>query len=884
MDIRELLAREGVEWAPRMDCPRCKALKKITANEAIGFAQCWKCGARWSEHAARHAGNWATNLIHGLAEQCIEYLPQSEPCLEWLVAKRGLPSDPKWLKAHYLGALPSNLETTSLIGSAKQHMEQDMEEALESATKEAVIKRIEKEFEDQKKRLDKFAEGLEKIKNPMWKDAVVYIYIDDNLQPISLNVRQYKLERKGDPDKHVFRVQPKLGKRGVFCPVPNAGAAWPDMPTLIVEGEHNWLSLCRASDEWNQDGRFALAGFAVGGKAGSDTPAIKRLAGNRPVVIYDNDKVDKKTGKPGGYALVDAITNRISVYAATTPTKDADDWVKTGEVSPADIRELVKGAEFVPQPPAAVADEIREIRQTPKIKEWQIVEQVSDLLWNNIRERSLVFNAGEGSKAAQGILMVECEKGRKMVEVSPKHPTWNQFMLEYGIEAADRLCNALSQNIWTRTLDCPRVKLNILSHYNRTSKKLYFDMGEGSVLIIHPDGSTTTQSNGDYGVVFLPHTVRPPANLKNVDGVGLGRQGGWFGKLISSTVEWDGETGLPEADQKRLLRVHFFQLFFDSLISMKLPPVFEGPGGGGKNTITARIGRFLEGESFAVQHMPKDEKTLNEKSSFRLYAGFDEYDSQNHDMESAFRSWCTTMYYETRKLYTNFEKAVAPLARGASLSTNYNPAKEAATGRRQLTFFTKARPEVDGYRSPAADLWPEFDREAPELWTEIIADLRGIVKALAEVEPMPVSHSMSDFAVFMRRCARFEGWEDDAVRILTDLNELQQQVLADKSFWAGMVYRVLYAHPELLGKLHTSNEWCGWMREVIDPHDRDTMNRIQEGKFGIYCSKSGKATMERAVGLFISEHKKHNALQFSFNPPNFVAELTTDNPTLELVQ
>jgi hypothetical protein len=861
-----------------MDCPRCKAPKKLTANESIGVAKCWKCNAAWTENSGKHLGSWAINLARGLAEQCQNYLPQSDACLEWLTDKRGLPNDVKWLQAHYLGALPGNLETSSLISRAREHMEQDTDEALELATKDAVIKRIEKEHEEQLKRLDRFAEKLNPLQNPMWKDSVVYIYVDHQFQPISLNVRQYKLERKGDPQKHCQRVQPVLGKRGVFCPVPEPGVGWGhNFPTLIVEGEHNWLSLCKASDGWNADGRYALSGFAVGGKNGSDVPCIKKLAGRRPVVLYDNDKVDKKTGKVGGYALVKSITNRLSVYAATTPTKDADDWCKTSEVLPAQLRELVTNAEFVPQPPDAVADAIREIRNTPKTKEWEIVEQVSPLLWENLNERALAYNAGEGSKPAQGILMVECEKGRKLVEVSPKHPTWNQLMLDYGIESADKLANQLSANIWTRTLDCPRVKLNILSHYSRTSKKLYFDMGDGSVLVIHPDGTTSKQSNGDDGVVFLPHTVHPPENLKEVEGVGLGRTGGWFDKLISSTVQWDGETGMPEADQKLLLRVHVMQLFYDSLISMKLPPVFEGPGGAGKNTVTTRIGRFLEGASFAVQHMPKDEKTLNEKSSFRLYAGFDEYDSGSHEMESAFRSWCTTMFYETRKLYTNFEMAVAPLARGASLSTNYNPAKEAATGRRQLTFFVKERPVQDGYRSPAADLWPEFDRLAPELWAEVIADLRVITKGLAEIEPMNVSHSMSDFAVFMRRCARFERWEDDAVRILNDLNELQQQVLADKSFWANMIMTVVYAHPELVGELHTAKEWCNWMREVTNPADRDTQSRIVEGKFGLYCSRSGRATMERAVGMKIPDGKIHNAVQYLFTPPGHVIERVVES-------
>jgi hypothetical protein len=801
-----------------------------------------------------------------LAKQFREALAESEPSLGWLIGKRMLPDDIKWLLAHDLGAVPNSFESADLIRQAKSHLESDRDEAMESAPNDAVAAKIEKKYDEEAKRLETFARSLDKLHDPMWQNAVCYIYTDGRDQVVSVNVRQHMLEHPGSSKKIVFRVQPLLGKRGLFCPIPTPGAGWGDSSKiLITEGEHNWLSLCRLSDEWSSDGRFALSGMAVGGKQGADLTAIKRFCDSeRPVLLYDNDKVDPETKRPGGYALVEHVSRVTSMYAITTPTKDADDWVKSGDILPCHLRELIDKAKFIPQPCHAVAETIRDIRRDSKNKEWEVIEESAPILWRSIKERGLVYNAGTAAKSAQGIILWETETGRRVVDVSPKSPTWDSLMLEFGFEPSDPLCKHLASNIWARTRHCPQVKLSILSHYDMNSGVLYIDRGDGTMLGLRPDGTEKVFKNGDNSVVFLPHTVRLP-EIKPVAGVGLCRKGGLFEKLISGTVRWDSEAGLNEEDQKLLLRVHFFQLFFDTCISMKMCPVFEGPGGAGNNTVTARIGRFLEGNTFSVHHMPKDERTLNEKSANRLYAGFDEYDSSNHEMESAFRSWCTTMTYETRKLYTEFDKAIAVLARGASLSTNYNPIKESATGRRQLTFFVATRDKASGYRSPAMDIWQEFDRKSDDLWSEVIADLMVIVNGLAEVPVLATSHSMADYAVFMKRCAVHEGWGEDCDRILQELDVLQQGVIADKSFWVEMVLRVLTRHPELVGTPHTATEWCDWMREATNILDRDTMSRINERKFGIYCTKSGATTMGLGAGMQLCG-KRNNAQLYSFRP------------------
>ena len=114
---------------------------------------------------------------------------------------------------------------------------------------------------------------------------------------------------------------------------------------------------------------------------------------------------------------------------------------------------------------------------------------------------------------------------------------------------------------------------------------------------------------------------------------------------------------------------------------------------------------------------------------------------------------------------------------------------------------------------------------------------------------------------------------EKAKDVLVRLEELQQRVVAQKAFWVTRITEVLERHPELNGKPLTSEEWCRWMRQVVPCDDRDTLGRINERKFGIYCTKNGKEIMVRALRMV--EHEKHgNACRFSFSlPDTCLAEL-----------
>jgi len=259
------------------------------------------------ENGAGRQSTWANDLIRALAERCQDHPERSIPAFTWLVEKRGLLEDIAWLRAHNLGAVPKNLDAAGLSAAALENLKAERQAALDACETEKQAEKIEERYAEEERRLQKFTEILLKLDDKMWIDAVVYIYSDEHGNPVSLNVRQEKLET-GDGEKHCMRIQPKIGPRGLFCPVETCGAEWAGkLSTIIVEGEHNWLSLLRRADEWGAG--YELDGFAMGGKNGADRNAAKRvLAGQKPLVIYDNDTMNDHTNRPGGWDLVDALS------------------------------------------------------------------------------------------------------------------------------------------------------------------------------------------------------------------------------------------------------------------------------------------------------------------------------------------------------------------------------------------------------------------------------------------------------------------------------------------------------------------------------------------------------------------------------------------------
>jgi len=401
-------------------------------------------------------------------------------------------------------------------------------------------------------------------------------------------------------------------------------------------------------------------------------------------------------------------------------------------------------------------------------------------------------------------------------------------MLRCGLESSDELCTKLGENITTRiqTSDAA-IKIDhlpVLSHYNVETRTMYVDELD-RVLRINRNGNIDIIRNGDDGVIFAPAGDARHADIDMRPGELLVYDG-LFTKHILNCVKWDTTKGISEDCAKQLYKTHVLSIFFDTLMRDKAVPIFEGPAGGGKNTLTQMTGMLFEGQKFNVNPMPSSGKELDEQTVECIYAGFDEFDSHDSEMERAFRSWCTRQWAERRELYTTFGKARRALARGMGLSTNNNPAKDAATGTRQLMLSVAARQtsyDDKAFQGQGMVLIPRFMKVRNTIWAELIADMGRMVEALGSRNSWDKERTgfrMGDFGQLMLICADSEGWMDEADDMLRQMAGVQTQQMGERNLFVRLLTDYLLANRTEEVQYHTQSWWVNTLQDNIPNADK----------------------------------------------------------------
>ena len=320
---------------------------------------------------------------------------------------------------------------------------------------------------------------------------------------------------------------------------------------------------------------------------------------------------------------------------------------------------------------------------------------------------------------------------------------------------------------------------------------------------------------------------------------------------------------------KQLYKTHVLSIFFDTLMEAKAVPVFEGKGGGGKNTISALTGRIFEGRSFSVLPMPDKPEALDTLTVDRLYCAFDEYEATDAAMEKAFKSWCTRSFSARRELYKTWNTSVRPLARGMAVSTNYNPSRDVATGRRQLMFSVRSRQDSmdeEAFKSLGADLYPEFMKHRNAIWSEIVADLRAMVVHVANTTVWPhTSFSMSDFGTLMLVGASQEGWGAEARNMLLQMQGTQLKELANKHVLVNLMTDFLITHPVRQGKFYRLGEWQELLRMQAPFNDKSISAVLTDGQLKKMFTGTSSDIMKSSFIMHEGMDKKYKQKTYSFD-------------------
>lgn len=903
--IYEVLAHAGIERGrDKMVCSVCQA-RKVTASEPKGIAKCWGCGAFWSVKGDYTSSDrdWAIDLIGAIASRCQDHLPKCIEALDWLDHRRLPTKDAHWLADQDLGAVPPGLYFNDLVSTARNllnetsALRQGQVNLIVAAGKgksakarrgaEAKVEGILNKIDSDKTEFEHFVEGiLPLLKDPAWRNAIVYVYRDEDGLPCSLNIRQYATE---PAERKVMRLQPRTGRRGVFGAGDAnylVGEAWSNkIPALTVfEGEHNLLALRANVEKWGLD--YFIPAIAIGGKNGADVDCVKALArADEPLIVFDHDKVNPATGRSGGYELVDAVSARMYCQAATTPTKDMDDYIRANEnLTPANLyNDVFSLARKVPLKIETVRDVVAEHLTAGGFEANAREIAVTGLIVRDVKRRAQLYSVDGYAM----LLFPSSEITTNQIAVRKGNPMFHELMRQYGISKPDWVdaCGK-AINIEAGRLDTPRRTLHAISAW--LEGKLYINCYEGSMVRISVvDNKSIVQRVpvGTDGVLMQRYAhslddtesetrpwLDPKLDLGNIAPGSLRHRA--ESHLELSVLARVNYMEQPE-HFKQLLKCWILSTFFSTTQKSKPVPMIEGNGGGGKTTLGVAVGNILIGERFSATNAPCTANELAELMTGVPFVVFDEWDAIPKEVEKAFKHLTTGGKHRRRELYTT--SSIVELSCDATimLTTNSNPTREVATSRRFLVIPVAPRQKEAGERvfhSVGDHLLPRLMAARNAIWSELLADLSACVLALHNTDAATkTSLSMADFGVFVQRIAEYEDWGDLAIQMLLTTEKKQEQQSAEKQVIAELLTELFVNNPGMQGHFYTAHQWADHLQTVISEHDYDNKRKVTPN----YVNYTFKTFADLYKRLFMMTDK--------FNLRTKIKEYALQMPAAEVV-
>jgi hypothetical protein len=748
---------------------------------------------------------------------------------------------------------------------------------------------------------------LPSLMKPEWNGSCVYIYRDENGVHTSLNIRQFAAEGTDRKNKKVMRVQPRMGKRGLFGvqqALFDVGDGWrPEdrIPEyIVVEGEHNQLALCHASERWADDYKMHLPVVAVGGKQGADLLALKALCGDQqPLVIFDNDNIDPETGCPGGFDLVRDMAkfmyctacSTADYYSGSTSAKDIDDlisdfWEESRTFGYSDFLEIISHRRFVRMAIETVADKVAGILTDKSIEANRKVILVGDIITEDAIKRWHLRRVGDSAV----LVVIEGSRG-DVIRCTPDDANFGRKMVGYGIAEA-RWLATIAEAFRKKVSTLPRMIIHADTFYDAKNQLLYKNVYDGTMVKIWIEGEGPShakpvmqrvpvgaddvlmwrfaQDADDKAAPIQPwlQAEDDPSQMHLAKAGGMRLQAdSLIKKHIWDCVKYEGNAH----HYRQLLQCWIlFNSFATSFLSR--PAVaLQGPPGSTKTALMQKLGYMMQGEHFNVIQQPASGEDLAIKMNKQTIAAFDEWDTADAKIENILNAILTGAPFTKRKNYTDEEKNTIRCNAAIIMTRNSDPMRSAGSFRRTINVLLADRGD-SRYRSMTLDIVPQLMGHRLALRLEELRNCAYVLLALSQTSPgTETAYSVADFGSVVMRCAQFEGWAKEAEAMLAKLMYDQSATAIENNCLVDPLDSYFALHPEQVGKTHTTGMWSELlhMAGTFD-FDRTMKDRVNAKYLAWQFTTHTKVFQDR-LGMLVTRDTVKCQNTYTFWPPGAVA-------------
>lgn len=225
------------------------------------------------------------------------------------------------------------------------------------------------------------------------------------------------------------------------------------------------------------------------------------------------------------------------------------------------------------------------------------------------------------------------------------------------------------------------------------------------------------------------------------------------------------EHGLSPEEQKILLTVYFYSLFFESIQREKPVVCFIGLKESGKSFIAESIGKILFGDAYQIRHMvtnARDFHTILGTNYLLVFDNLDQYIMP--ELLDIFCATATGAKIERRMLYTDREKVILKPKVFLIITSREAKFKRDDFVSRLLLFNTKKIKKVIS----RSYLFKTLNENRNKLMAELLINLNSIIKLLrVQKDYNPSGKSrIADFELFIKKIAR--GYEGLLLRAVSE--------------------------------------------------------------------------------------------------------------------
>jgi hypothetical protein len=368
----------------------------------------------------------------------------------------------------------------------------------------------------------------------------------------------------------------------------------------------------------------------------------------------------------------------------------------------------------------------------------------------------------------------------------------------------------------------PLRPLHRLSHYDAAQHVLYLNEFGGSFLCINGEGKVTRHINGSEGVLFLEATES--AHVTDLDAANAYHGPAWqlgqdsaLVRHIFDVVTFDENVGIDrESAHGILMGFLLTMLFRERVLTLPILHFHSGASGTKKTACAVAIGWVLFGRDFKATACPEDKK---EAENILLNSpGYVVLDESNkmYLLQDMLKAVVTGAYLRRRKYYTTASEETYPVNTSVALTTNSLSITEDALTARIFQLLVVGGDKEWKSEFQIAEEWRTGNLR-DVLWTELVGRAAAAMREISEAQRtgnahLTAPHRMSSFWVFLRMLARQEGCEDQLLKTIDAVTQMQTTTMADQDDIAPLIEQVregkLYS-----GEWLTASEWGDLLRK-----------------------------------------------------------------------